>query len=431
MYNNSNKFKFIIFGVFGFFLILGIVAFATYRSSNTNNNTVDITVWGTVNKTLFDKYIDKYKQENNTQFNLTYIYKSIDTIDSELVEAIATNKAPDVILIPHSLEKRYLDKVYMITSIPVRTFKDTFIQEANDLYVQPNGIFALPFFVDPIVMYWNVDMFSSAGIATPPSQWSDFPLLARTFSVSDSNANITKSLTSFGEFQNVNNAKAILSALIIQAGSPIISYSNGTFSSVLDYKSTTDLTIPAESALQFFTDYSNPKKTVYSWNRSLPNSKTSFLSGDMAIYFGFASEYSDIKEKNPNLNFDVTMIPQVVGTQSKKTYGELYGFSFLKNSANVTQAFSLISTLVDANSINQLVNVMDIAPARRDLISSGSSDFAKSTFYNSALISKGWIDPDINYTNQIFKNMVENVTTGKMNVKDSVSNANLELENLL
>lgn len=431
MYNDSNKFKLILTGVFIFFIILGIVAFSTYRSKNDTSGNVEITVWGTVNKTVFDNYIEKYKQENNSQFNLTYVYKSLDTIDSELVEAIATNKAPDAILIPHTLEKRYLDKVYLITSIQSRTFADTFIQEANDLYVQPNGIFALPFFVDPIVMYWNKDMFSNAGIAFPPSQWTELPLLANTFSVSDNKANITKSLVSFGEYENVNNAKAILSMLIMQAGSPIISNTDGALSSKLNYQSSKDLTIPAESALQFYTDYSNPKKSVYSWNRSLSSSKMRFLSGDLAIYFGFASEYSDIKEKNPNLNFDVAMVPQVVDTQTKKTYGELYGFSFLKSSQNVTQAYNLLSTLVSANSVLILTDYMDIAPARKDMISAGSSDSVKTVFYNSALISRGWIDPDANYTNQIFKNMVENVTTGKMNVKDSVSNASLELDNLL
>src|SRR5574344_363441 len=102
MYNNSNKFKLVLLGIFGFFIVLGVVAFSTYRSSSSTNSTVNISVWGTVDKTLFDKYIEKYKQDNNAQFSLSYTYKSIDTIDGELVEAIATNNAPDAILIPHT-----------------------------------------------------------------------------------------------------------------------------------------------------------------------------------------------------------------------------------------------------------------------------------------------------------------------------------------
>jgi len=430
MNNNQNKFKLIITGVFIFFILVGLIAFSTYKSSSSTNNTVEISIWGTLDKTVFDKFITQYKQDKNLQFQIAYTYKSLSTIDSELVEAIATSKAPDAILIPTSLEKRYSDKVYMITSIPERTFKDTFVQEA-ELYLQPSGIFALPFFIDPLVMYWNRDMFSNESIATPPTQWSEFPFLAEMISQSDDNANITRSVASFGEFKNIDNAKALISTLILQAGSPIITSEAGVLTSKLDYKAPTDIMIPSVSALQFFTDYSNPKKSVYSWNRSLPRSKQFFLSEDLATYFGFASEYNDIKEKNPNLNFDVVMMPQIVDAKVKSTYGELYGFALMKSSSNLVQAYNLISMLIGADSVSVLMKFVDAAPARRDLISLGSLDPAKTVFYNSALISKGWIDPDTQKTNQIFQDMVENVTTGSMSIQESVSRASLELDNLL
>ncbi len=431
MQSNPNKFKLVLTGVFVFFILVGLIAFSTYKSKNTTNNSTEINVWGTINKTVFDNYINKYKQDENLQFKLTYTYKSFDTIDSELVEAIATGKAPDAILIPHTLEKRYLDKVYPITSITQRTFQDTFVQEAG-LYVQSDGIFALPFFVDPLVMYWNKDIFSSASIAVPPTKWSEFPLLSEKLSSSDNSANITKSAVSLGEFKNIDNAKALISTLIMQAGSPIVSLdANGLFRSKLDYKSSTDIMVPAVSALQFFTDYSNPKKSVYSWNRSLPSSQQFFLSEDLAIYFGFASEYSDIKEKNPNLNFDVAPIPQIVDAKTKTTYGELYGFSILKSSQNVIQAFSLLSLLIGSDSVSTLMQFIDVAPTRLDLISAKTADPAKTVFYNSALIAKGWIDPDSKQTDQIFQDMVENITTGKMDIQGSVSNASMKIDNLL
>ncbi len=430
MNQNQDKFKLFLTGGFIFFILLGLVAFSTFKSSSSTNTSVDIKIWGTVNKTDFDNYINKFKQSNNLQFGLTYSYKNIDTIDSQLIEAIATGKAPDAILIPQTLIKRYLNKVYLLTSIPERTFKDTFVQEA-ELYIQPNGMFALPFFIDPLVMYWNRDIFTSANIALPPTKWTEFQLLAEKISKSDNNANIIKSLASLGEFENVDNAKALLSALIMQAGSPIVSQNSGLFQSQLNYKSSSDIFIPAVSALQFYTDYSNPKKSVYSWNRSLPSSKQSFLSEDLAIYFGFASEYQDIKDKNPNLNFDVALLPQALDNKAKVTYGDLYGFALLKNSPNLTQAFSLLSMLIGSNSVSTLTQVMNVAPARRDLISAGSKDPAKAVFFNSALISKGWIDPDSGSTNKIFQDMVENITTGRMTIPISVSRANAEIDLLL
>lgn len=430
MEKKSNTFKLVLTGVFGFFILLGLIAFSTYRSSSPTANNVEITAWGTIDKSIFDNYIAKFKQDYNIDFRLVYTYKSANTIDAELVEAIATGKSPDVILIPHTLEKRYLDKVVKMTSIPERTFKDTFIEGA-ELYVQTDGLFALPFFVDPMIMYWNRDMFSSAGIAKAPTLWTEFPLLAEKLSVSDVNANITKSLAPLGEFRNVTNAKAFLSTIIMQAGSQIVAWDQGILKSRLEYRSPTDVLVPAVSALQFFTDYSNPKKVVYSWNRALPESKQAFLSEDLAIYFGYASEYNDIKEKNPNLNFDVAVMPQVAGAKNKITYGEIYGFSILRNSPNALTAFNLLSLLVGKDSVNSFLAILPTAPARRDIISTGVADPVKTIFYNSALISRAWIDPDAAKTNKIFQDMVENITTGRMDIYSSVARASMEIDNLL
>ena len=430
MNDQNSKFKLILTIVFGFFVVLGLIAFSTYKSKNTVNNQVEISVWGTINKTNFDNFVTNFKQTKNVDFKVKYTEKSMSTIDSDLVEAIAVGNAPDAILIPQELEKRYLDKVSFITSIPERTFKDTFVQEA-ELYIQPDGLFALPFFVDPLVMYWNRDIFTSAAIASPPKKWSEFPLLASKLSQSDNNANIIKSIAPLGEFKNVNNAKALLSTLIMQAGSPIVATDQGILKSYLDNKSATDIMIPAVSALNFYTDYANPKKSVYSWNKSLPSSKAFFLSGDLAMYFGYASEIKDISDKNPNLNFDVTMIPQTLDSQNKITFGEIYGFSILKSSKNILSTFNLMMLLVSADSVSSLLSTMNVAPARKDLISAGTSDPAKTVFYNSALISKGWIDPDTKKTDQIFQAMVEDVTTGRTTSDDAVQKASLELDNLL
>ena len=429
---NTNKFKLILMSVFGFFIIVGLLSFATFKSNNSANSQVNISIWGTIDKTTFDNFISKYQQDKNLELKLTYTQKAISTIDSDLVEAIATGKGPDAILIPQEFMKRYLDKVALITSIPQRTFLDTYIQEAQ-MYIQPGGMFAVPFFVDPMVMYWNKDVFTSAAIATPPATWSEFPLLASKLSVIDQNGNITQSAASFGEYTNVTNAKALISTLIMQAGSPIVTFdsSTGSFVSSLYQKSATNVLIPAVSAMTFFTDYSNPKKSVYSWNRSLPSSKNFFLSGNLATYFGFASEAADLANKNPNLNFDVAMVPQTLNATIKTTFGELYGFAFLKSSPNNVPAFSLISLLTGSDGVSEFLSLYGGAPARNDLIAAGTSDPQKTVFYNSALIAKGWVDPNMDNTNTIFKAMIDDITTGNLTVDDSVQKTDTELNSLL
>ena len=428
------SFQKILTVVFGFFIFFGLVAFSTYRSKIAEEDKIQVSVWGTVDSTLFNEFVKKFTNDTGQKVNIKYVQKNIDTLDSEIVEAVAVGKTPDVVLFPQNFIKRYTDKIYFIDykTLTERIFKDTYIQEA-ELFLNSKGVFALPLFVDPLVMYWNKDMFTSAGISEPPTKWSDFPLISNKISVSDVDSNIKKSAVSFGEYRNVDNAKAILSALIIQAGNPIVSYDNSVFKSVL-MKDTdnTSSTVPSISAINFFTEYSNPKKSVYSWNRSLPSSKQFFLAENLATYFGFASEKKEISEKNPNLDFDVAVLPQALGSKYKTTFGEIYGFSIMRNSKNILPSYNVISLLTSAKAVSTFLEFFDnVAPARKDIINAGVSDPIKDIYYKSALIARGWIDPDTKKTDDLFQNMIEDITTGKKKVEDSLLEVDVGLNELL
>ncbi len=275
---SANKFKLILTLVFGVFILIGFLAFATYKSKGSANSNVTVSIWGTMSSLSFNDFISKFSTDTHTDLKLVYTQKDTSQIYSDTLEGIASGHAPDVVLIPQELMKSYSDKIYPIpvSTIPTRTFEDTFVQEAS-IYERPDGFFGIPFFIDPLVMYWNKDIFFGAGIANPPKTWAEIPLIAAKLSASDANANITKSAVSFGEYSNVSNAKALISALIMQAGNPIVATDvNGKLQSVLHQGL---LVTPTVSALNFYTEYSNPKKSDYSWNRSLPVSKQAFLSG--------------------------------------------------------------------------------------------------------------------------------------------------------
>jgi multiple sugar transport system substrate-binding protein len=427
----NNTFQIVLTSVFVFFIILGVVVFASYKTKNSVSNSVQISVWGTVNRDTFGNFLGKLKNDKNKDIKITYTEEDISSLDKNLVEAIASGNGPDVVLLPQTLILRYLNKVYPIPfqNLPERTYLDTYIQEAN-LYLTKDGVIALPFYVDPLVMYWNKDNFSDAGVAVPPTKWSELPLLAGKFSKSDSNANIIKSAVSFGGYKNVDDAKGILSALMMQAGNSIVVGDGTNYKSDLD-TSSSGTSSPAESALRFYADYGDPQKAVYSWNSSLPESKQFFLGGDLAMYFGYASELSDIASKNPNLNFDVAMIPQTVDAKSKSTFGNIYGFAILKNSKNIAAAFDDISYLTGNESVGVFSGMTNYIPARRDIIASGTSDPKVQVFYDSALISRGWLDPDSDKTDSIFQSMVEDITTGRTSIQDAIKKAGGQINNLL
>ena len=130
------------------------------------------------------------------------------------------------------------------------------------------------------------------------------------------------------------------------------------------------------------------------------------------------------------MNFDVAEVPQTLNATQKITFGELYGFAFLKSSPNIVPAFNLVTTLTSPSAVAEFLQFSGGAPARTDLIAGGTADPQKTVFYNSALIAKGWVDPNMSATDEIFGNMVSDVTTGNLTVDDSVQKADTELNDL-
>jgi ABC-type glycerol-3-phosphate transport system substrate-binding protein len=334
-----------------------------------------------------------------------------------------------MILLPQDLILKQLDKYYLIpyTTYSARTFKDSFVPE-GELYLRPEGIVGLPFSVDPLVMYWNRSMFSNAGVALPPTSWGDFFTLAPRLTTKDQNGNIVQSAIAFGEARNVLHFKDILALLSIQAGTSIVGMDDqGNLASVFEEKGTS--VAPAEEALSFFTEFSNPTKTSYSWNRSLPMDRSAFIAGKLALYFGYASELSGIRQANPNLDFDVAMVPQT--GNNRATFGAMNAIAILKASRNSGAAYTAAATLTSAALQKEWVTETGYPPVRRDLLTSLPGDAYQAVFWRSALISTAWLDPDRVATVGTFTRLVENATSGKLRVSESVRTASQEIDSLL
>ncbi len=433
-------FQVVILGVFGVFLLFSVLIFSgiipLFKPALTGV-AGEITIWGTLPASYFEGPLERLNTKAQGIFSVKYIEKQPEFFDSELVEELASGNGPDAVLLPHDLILRHKDKVIPIPyeELSVRAFRDRFIEE-GELYLGAGGALALPFSIDPLVMYVNRDMFSSASLANVPTVWDEFVTLAETFTKTDSAFNITQSTVAFGEFRNVLHAKEILALLILQGKNPIVSIEGGKTVSILDKKG--DLAVsPAESAVRFYTDFSNPSKSVYSWNRSLPSSKDMFLAGDLAVYFGFASEFKDISTKSPHLNFDVALVPQTREAKNSKdikvkmTYGNMTGFAVLKQSKNPTTAFYVASVMTDRDFILDFTGVNSLPPVRRDLLTKIPSGAFGSVFYSSALISRAWLDPAPTQTFIIFNRLIENVASGRERLNEAITRASQDIGRLL
>lgn len=440
-----NKLQIILLTIFGVVGVVAVLMFAGilpgFKDAGPGEGKgVELLMWGTFPAEKIKPLISKINDDNQKVFKISYTEKDPLEYEGELVNAMAAGSGPDIWVLTPDMIFKEKDKVAVITSVSYqeRDFKDAFIDSASVFMkkygteTDPTGIFGVPLAVDPIVLYWNKDLFSSAGVAKAPVYWDEFLTNVHALVKTDEAGNITQAGAAMGEFKNVKNAKDILSMLILQTGNSILEL--GEKIKISFGEKGNRLINPTENAVKFFNEISNPNKTSYSWNEALPNSEIMFTNGLLAMYFGYAGEIGNIKQKNPHLNFDLANVPQIRSGDSlsgiKATYGKIYSLAISKNSTKKQTALTAIISMSGPDFSKVFSESFRLGSARRDVLQGGSSDPILSIVYKSAIMSRTWLEPDSTEVYGIFKNMIESIITGRVKVSDAVNYASKQLKGL-
>ena len=427
----TSNFQIIVLGICTTFILVGIAVFASFGGLLGGATTGKVVVWGTVDADVMQNLLDNLRENDKAFQSVSYIEKDPTTYNDELINAMANGTAPDLFELSDQDLTSFADKVTTIpyNTISQSTFLGSYIDEGQ-LFLTSQGSLALPFLVDPLIMYWNRDLFAGAGLSTPPKYWNDFLALSPKITSLDSNSNVKKSAVALGEWRNVSHAKEILATLFMQAGDKIVTLSSDGPKVVFGQTPSGFPANPAESALRFYTEFANPSKTSYSWNRALPQSRAAFVSGDLAVYFGYASEYTSVSELNPNLHFSVATMPQIEGNATRIAFGRLSGLAIPLSAKNPQGALVIAQKLTGQTASLFLAKTLSLPSARRDVKLDTANNAAADVFTQSALISRAWLDPNTKDTDTIFKDMVESVVSGKSQPAEAVNDAAQELQRL-
>lgn len=407
--------------------ILGLLVFSgtiPLGGSNSAGGQGTVVLWGTTSSSVMAPLLEEFNLVNTT-FVVKYEQKSADTLDQDLLEALASGVGPDLIFLPDNLAFRYQNKLFTIphSSYPLSSFKANFAG-AGEVFLTSGGILAFPISVDPLVMYYNRSILDANQIIYPPAFWDDLVKLVPTLTKKDETNKITKSTVALGHYANITNAKDILATIFMQIKNPIVTEQNGTFFSSLGDSRLGPL-------LKFYTDFADPNNSVYSWNRSFPSSSDAFSRENSAFYFGFASELRSLVNKNPNQNLAVTSFPQIRDSNLKLTGARVTGLAILSSSKNFNTAFVAASLLSTGSFASRFSAIQGVAPARRDLLAIQRTDGYSPIFYNSALYAKSWLDPSPKNTDDIFRNMIDAVLSSSLPASGAVADANNKLNILL
>jgi ABC-type glycerol-3-phosphate transport system substrate-binding protein len=428
--NNLNTFQIVLLACLGFIAFLAVLIFAGvipgFRGP-TGGVGGTVVLWGPIPDETMNSALKVFQAQYKSEFTLTYIYQDPRSLEANLVEALAAGRGPDLVIFPHTSLIKRLENISPLAykSYPQLQFNNNFIRESK-LYLADSGILALPLYLDPLVLYYNSDLLSAARLVEPPKTWKELEGAAKALTQVDQNNNLLASAIALGKANNIANAKDILSLLIMQAGNPITVLEGDKLNVVLTQSSDGGKN-PAVDALDFFNRFSNSSNTLYSWSGAQPEARDAFLRGTVAMYLGYASEYNLIRRQNPQLNIEVGVVPQLT-KNSAVTVGRLFGVSLMRESKNPVTAVRAMTLLSGATTDQSLATTLELAPTRKDLLRSFPKDPTQSVFYQSAIFSSGWLDPDLNESKKIFQKMIENSQSGATATTETIKRAQEELQ---
>ncbi len=416
---------------------VGLGLFALVFLSAFQNSQKDIgptigvvTIWGTLDARPIEALLDELATADDAYVDVSYRQVDENQFASELTNALADGRGPDVILVSHEklIELRRRISPISYESFPIRDVRSLYVDGA-EIFALSDGLYAYPIAVDPLMLYWNRDLLTSSNFLEAPKTWESLVTnYVPNLTVRDFDRSIERSAVAMGEYQNVSNAFGIISALLIQSGSRLVEETNGTYEIYLN--ETRQGGNPLVTTTDFYTRFSRPNNTLYSWNRSQALDKEQFLSEDLAMYFGFASEGPGIERLNPNLNFDIAEVPQGASATIRRTYGKFYGLSLVRNTVNPSGAAAVMSVLASADNAKRIAVGTGLVPASRSAVSAGSNDTYGRLAYRSAPIAYGWLNPARSRVDSVLTTLMRDVTEGRFTEEQATTDAigRLELE---
>lgn len=387
----------------------------------------------------FEEIITKYKALHPF---ITIEYRKLryEEYEAELLNAMAEDRGPDLFSIQNTWLKKYQSKLepmpdsitmaYPVVqgvvkkevvpelrttkSLSLKELKDNFVDAVSyDVLMEDGKIYGLPLSVDVLAMYYNRDLFNNAGISQVPQYWNkEFLQTIKKLTKQDPKRGLIQSGVALGGHSNINRFSDILSVLMMQNGAIMMEGQTVLFNSVPAFIKNTGYN-PGLEALRFYTDFANPTKESYTWNNELPNSLEMFISGNLAIMFGYAYDLATIKAQAPKLNFSIAKLPQIEGNPPTNINFANYWVEVVsKKSKHTKEAWDFIQFMTKAEQAQSYLDKTKKPTALRSLVEKQKTDDELGVFADQVLTAKSWYKgKNVQAAEEAIKEMINSTLT--------------------
>ncbi len=420
--------KIILAGI-GLIVIVAILIFTGILPglrTDIGGGPVKLTIWGVFdNQNAFNGVVADYTaQHKNTDIR----YRQMDpaTYEEDLVNALASEGAPDIIMFHNTWLPKHSNKIVAVNQqqLPLNKFRELFPTVIEQDFAPDGRVFALPLYLDTLALYYNQDIFDTKGVALPPANWEEFQALIPKLRQLDKTGRVVKPAAALGgSNKSINRATDILNLLMLQTGAKMVEadFSRATFSSDQGL-----------NALSFYTDFANPANKNFTWSDSQVYSVEAFSAGDLAMTLNYSYLRESLKDKNPFLNFKIAPIPQPKNAQQNISYANYWGLAVTNKSLNPIAAWDFVSFL--ATNPSESVKYLSESkrpPALRSLIAANLADPNYEVFAKQSLTARSW--PQINNVavENSFSKMIESVINGRLPARQALQQSEDEVNALM
>ena len=427
MTSRQKTILFVVIGIVIGFIVLSILL------RRQNPKPVSLEMWGVIDEpAVFTPLINSF-QKNNPHISIHYIKKDPATYQNDLLKAFAANKAPDIFMLFGNWLPSYQGKIEPLNlkkdkDLNSLIISQTFPQVVQDDLVNNDFLLGIPLSIDTLALYYNKDIFDYYNIALPPKTWDEVVKLIPKLRKTNSQGQVTRAAIALGTSNNIDWASDILSELMMQLGSSMIdkTYQKVTFDEPVTQNGLK--IIPGEEALKYFTQFANPKSSLYTWNNSFPNAVSAFSQGKTAMIIGYNQAQNTIQKEAPGLRYSIASFPLLSSNKEKINYARTMNLVVFNRSSYLKEAWQFLKYLIQLDNSQYYFLQTKNPPARLDLISLAINDPQAGVFASQILTSRDWYQIDSQEISTIFNEMIESVVLQNIPPNQAISTAASRIE---
>ena len=322
-----------------------------------------------------------------------------------------------------TLKKETITSLQEINGLSIGDIKSKYVDVVYNNVIKDNSIYALPYSVDTLITFYNLDLLEAAGIPQPMNNFSELIDQVPKLTKVSADNKIYQAGVALGGTDNIPRYFDIVSNLMLQTN---VEVKGSSFNPNAKAESAANFV----RVFGFYTDFTRPGLASYSWDSSMPNALDMFMQGNLAYFFGYSYNADAIRAKGVSFDWGITKFPQPAGAQGDKYYSDYWVNVVPKKSKNVNAAWNFVQTTASTDLVKVYLDANKRPTALRALINEQKANQDLAVSANQVLAADNWYGGyDYNLAEQYFKDFIDGILDGQIDMNNR-EHTNLFIERI-